>query len=153
MKIATEPLDDNEDRIRILSVRVADSTVGLKMFKVADKKSGKVFIARAVDSLDAISKVARVKDAYNVDVAYAAEKLWEKLKEAFNAEAATYDPKAYNSELGSIGPVERREVCRPNWWKYLRGDSFGASYSEVTEMIEREHHGERLATGVILFGS
>ncbi len=153
VNIATEPLDDNEDRIRILSVRVADSIVGSKMFKVTDRKTGKVHIARAVDSLDAISKVARVRDAYNVDVAYAAEKLWERLKKAFNEEAATYDPNAYNSKLGSVGPVERREVCRSNWWKFLKGDLLGADYREVTDMIERAHHGERLATGVILFGS
>lgn len=48
--------------------------------------------------------------------------LWERLVKAFNEESKTYDPKAYNSILGSVGDVNYREVCRPDWWKALGGE-------------------------------
>ena len=81
-----------------------------------------------------------------------AHELWLKLKEAFNAEAATYDPEAYDSELGSFGGVERREVMRSAWWAALNGDEYG-EYCVITSIIEALHHGEKLETGIILFGS
>lgn len=92
---------------------------------------------------------------------------------AFNEEARSYDPEAYDSILGSVGPLERREVCRPNWWKALGGETLIGSKSEdrgalvsgkgkqegfdnywaITHLIEEAHHGEHLETGVIYFGS
>jgi hypothetical protein len=82
----------------------------------------------------------------------AANELWLKLKEAFNAEAATYDPEAYDSVLGSIGEKERREVLRSAWWNHLNGDSYG-DYYVLTGIIEALHDGETLETGTIVFGS
>lgn len=81
-----------------------------------------------------------------------AHELWLKLKEAFNTEAATYEPEAYNSELGSIGAVEQREVMRSAWWELLDGDNYG-EYRVLTSIIEALHHGEKLETGEIIFGS
>lgn len=81
-----------------------------------------------------------------------AHELWLKLEEAFNKEAETYEPEAYNSNLGSVGEVERREVCRPNWFYELDGDKYG-EYGTMTSIIELLHHGEQLKTGKILFGS
>jgi hypothetical protein len=100
-----------------------------------------------------------------------AEILWNRLVVAFNEEAKTYDPESYSSILGSIGEVERREVCRPNWWKTLGGEALIQSqsedrgmivcgkveegfddYWEITHLIEEMHYGEHLETGVILFG-
>jgi hypothetical protein len=85
----------------------------------------------------------------------AAAIMWERLVAAFNEEAKTYDPEAYDSELGSIGEVEDREVCRSAWWDALGGDELiGAEYySAVTWLIESEHRGEQLETGWISFGS
>lgn len=99
--------------------------------------------------------------------------LWERLVKAFNEEAKTYDPKAYNSILGSVGDVNYREVCRPDWWKALGGEQLIGSKSEnrgwinlkkgvetgfddhwaITHLIEEEHYGEHLETGTIYFGS
>lgn len=102
--------------------------------------------------------------------------LWERLVAAFNEEAKTYDPEKYDSILGSIGEVEAREVCRPNWWGALGGEELIGSHYEnkqnrgwiskasgtapgysdywvITHLIEDEHHGEKLETGVIYFGS
>lgn len=81
-----------------------------------------------------------------------AHALWLKLQEAFDAEAATYEPEAYTSRLGSVGEVEQREVLRSDWWETLNGDSYG-DYGELTLIIEFLHHGETLETGKILFGS
>ncbi len=81
-----------------------------------------------------------------------AHELWLKLKEAFNAEAATYNPEAYDSKLGSVGEVERREVLRSRWWDELSKYE-EQEYREITSIIEVLHHGERLETGTILFGS
>jgi hypothetical protein len=61
--------------------------------------------------------------------------LWERLAMAFNEEAETYDPESYSSILGSIGDVERREVCRPNWWKDLGGEGLIHSQSDNRGMI------------------
>lgn len=63
-------------------------------------------------------------------------------------------------------------MCRPNWWKTLGGEELIGSRSEnrgiiqdrkvesgydvywaITHLIEEEHHGERLETGIIYFGS
>lgn len=98
--------------------------------------------------------------------------LWERLVHAFNEEAKTYDPESYDSSLGSIGEVENREVCCPNWWKTLGGEELIGSRSEdrgmivsgrvddgysdywvITHLIEEEHDGEKLETGRIHFGS
>lgn len=100
-----------------------------------------------------------------------AEVLWERLVAAFNEEAENYDPEA-SSLLGSIGEVDCREVCRPNWWKALGGEELIQSHSEdrgliqngrvedgyedywaITHLIEEAHYGEQLETGKILFGS
>lgn len=81
-----------------------------------------------------------------------AHELWLKLKDAFNAEAATYDPEAYDSKLGSVGEVERREVLRTIWWDEL--SEYGEyEYDDITSIIEVLHHGEKLETGTIIFGS
>ena len=101
-----------------------------------------------------------------------AEILWERLVKVFNEEAKTYDPEAYESSLGSVGNVERREVCRPDWWRTLGGEALIQArsddrglifngkvddgfddYWEITHLIEEAHYGEQLATGKILFGS
>lgn len=81
-----------------------------------------------------------------------AHKLWLKLKDAFNKEAAGYDPDLYFSRLGSIGRKECREVMRSLWWETLNGDKYG-DYDQLTAIIEILHHGEDLQTGKILFGS
>ena len=63
-------------------------------------------------------------------------------------------------------------MCRPNWWKALGGETLIGSRSEnrgviragkveqgfddywvITHLIEDEHHGEKLETGTIYFGS
>ncbi|CDG03729.1 hypothetical protein [Lactococcus lactis] len=99
--------------------------------------------------------------------------LWERLKKEFNEEAKNYDPEEPNGILGSVGEVECREVCRPDWWKSLGGEKLIQSqasrsrglivtgevedgfddYWEITHLIEDEHYGEQLETGKILFGS
>ena len=89
-----------------------------------------------------------------------ADKLWELLKTAFNEEAehyvqAEFHPFTWQSKLGSIGPIESREVMRSAWWDYLEaGKLFGEeNYDRLTRIIEREHCGEQLETGKISFGS
>lgn len=82
-----------------------------------------------------------------------AEILWERLVKEFNDEAETYNLEAYESLLGSIGPVEDREVMCSKWWQFVDGYLFDVDYNEITWMIEREHNGEKLATGRIHFGS
>ncbi|WP_054638927.1 hypothetical protein [Lactococcus fujiensis] len=57
-----------------------------------------------------------------------ADILWERLVAAFNDEAkhykTLYAENGYGeSRLGSIGPVEDREVCRPDWWRELGGEA------------------------------
>lgn len=99
--------------------------------------------------------------------------LWERLVDAFNEEAKTYDAEHPDSPLGSVGDVYCREVCRPNWWKALGGEELIGSksenrgvvtlgkgkqegfddYWEITHLIEEAHHGEHLETGIIYFGS
>ena len=81
-----------------------------------------------------------------------AHELWLKLKDAFNAEASTYNPDAYDSKLGSVGKVERREVLRSAWWDELSEYS-EEEYCDITSIIEILHHGEKLETGTIIFGS
>lgn len=75
-----------------------------------------------------------------------------KLKDAFNAEAATYDPEAYDSNLGSVGAVDRREVLRTRWWDELSTYAED-EYDDITSIIEVLHDYEVLETGRILFGS
>jgi len=75
--------------------------------------------------------------------------------------------------LGSIGEVEHREVCRPDWWSALGGEGLIGSHSDhnrgwrrkgetddkyddywvITPLIEEEHQGEKLESGTIYFGS
>ena len=81
-----------------------------------------------------------------------ANKLWLKLKEAFNKEGADYDPALCNSILGSVGSKECREVMRSLWWAALNGDEYG-DYDQLTAIIEMLHDGEDLQTGTIRFGS
>jgi len=81
-----------------------------------------------------------------------AHNIWLKLKDAFNKEAQTYVYGEYESELGSVGVASRREVLRSLWWDLFEGDSLG-DYDEITFIIELLHHGEKLETGTILFGS
>lgn len=81
-----------------------------------------------------------------------AHELWLKLKEAFNAEAEIYNNKMYQSKIGSVGPIERREVLRSMWWDFVDGDSYG-DYRVLTNIIEMLHDGEQLETGIIYFGS
>ena len=82
-----------------------------------------------------------------------AHKLWLKLKDVFNDEAKGYDPNNYDtSKLGSVGPVGRREILRHEWWDILDGNNYGDYYT-ITRIIEALHHGEKLETGIILFGS
>ncbi len=81
-----------------------------------------------------------------------AHELWLKLKAAFNAEAATYEPEAYDSKLGSVGETDRREVLRSRWWDEL-SEYAEDEYHDITSIIEVLHHGERLETGTIIFGS
>ncbi len=88
----------------------------------------------------------------NAETYRKAHELWLKLKDAFNAEAATYDPEAYDSRLGSVGETDRREVLRTRWWDEL-SEYDENEYREITSIIEVLHHGESLETGTILFGS
>lgn len=93
------------------------------------------------------------RETENIDEAIRkAHELWLKLEDRFNREAKGYDPELYQSRLGSVGDVERREVLRSAWWDVLDGDDYG-DYDVLTLIIEFLHHGEKLATGTILFGS
>ncbi len=99
-----------------------------------------------------IGTLVEICGATNPDTYRKAHELWLKLKAAFNAEAATYDPEAYDSALGSVGSKNRREVLRTSWWDEL-SDLDESYYSEVTIIIEILHDYEDLETGKILFGS
>lgn len=88
----------------------------------------------------------------NPDDVRKAHEIWLRLRDAFNKEAKGYDPDLFISRLGSVGEVERREVMRSAWWDVLGGDALG-DYDTLTGLIEMLHHGERLETGTILFGS
>jgi len=72
-----------------------------------------------------------------------AHALWLKLKEAFNKEAAHYDPETNTSKLGSIGNKANREVLRSMWWAALEGNKYG-DYDKLTSLVESLHNGERL---------
>lgn len=109
-----------------------------------------------------------------------ADILWERLVDAFNGEAIHYavtytEEKGFGeSIIGSVGSIEDREVCRPNWWRELGGEElinssstyndrqiFGPGvsmdgfddYWAITHLIENAHEGEQLKTGRIWFGS
>lgn len=97
-------------------------------------------------SLDEITDGATDND-YKV-----AHELWLKLKDAFNAEAEIYNNKMYQSKIGSVGPIDKREVLRSMWWDFVDGDSHG-DYRKITGIIEMLHDGEKLETGAIYFGS
>lgn len=97
-------------------------------------------------SLDEITNGATDKD-YEV-----AHKLWLKLKDAFNKETELYNNKLYQSKLGSVGPINKREVLRTMWWDFVDGDSYG-DYRTIINIIEMLHDGEELETGIIYFGS
>ena len=99
-----------------------------------------------------IGTLAGITGVTNPDTYRKAHELWLKLKAAFNAEAAGYNPDLFFSRLGSVGKVDRREVLRSAWWELLDGDSYG-DYDELTRIIEILHGNEKLETGRILFGS
>lgn len=99
-----------------------------------------------------VGSVAGKTGVTNPETYRKAHELWLKLKDAFNAEAATYNPEAYNSNLGSVGKVERREVLRTRWWDEL-SDYGESEYYDITSIIEVLHDYEVLETGRILFGS
>ena len=99
-----------------------------------------------------VGSLVKMTGIKNPETYRKAHELWLKLKDAFNAEAESYNPERYDSRLGSGGPVERREVLRSAWFDLLNGDSFG-DYGELTIIIEILHDHEKLETGRILFGS
>ncbi len=99
-----------------------------------------------------IGSVAEKTGVTNPETYRKAHALWLKLKDAFNAEAKTYNPEAYDSKLGSVGKVERREVLRTRWWDELSEYDEDEYYS-ITSIIEVLHDHEKLETGRILFGS
>lgn len=99
-----------------------------------------------------VGSVAGKTGVTNPETYRKAHELWLKLKDAFNAEAATYDPEAYDSKLGSVSKVERREVLRTSWWDEL-SEYAEDEYYDITRIIEVLHDYEVLETGRILFGS
>ena len=90
-----------------------------------------------------VCSIAELTKETNPETYRKAHALWLKLKDAFNAEAKTYNPEAYSSKLGSVGKVERREVLRSAWWDELSEYS-EEEYSDITSIIEILHHGEKL---------
>lgn len=99
-----------------------------------------------------IGTVAKWTGVTNPDTYRKAHDLWLKLKDAFNAEAATYEPEAHESVLGSIGKVGKREVLRTSWW-YKLSEYAEEEASDIISIIELLHYNEKLETGRILFGS
>lgn len=99
-----------------------------------------------------VCSIAELTKETNPETYRKAHTLWLKLKDAFNAEAKTYDPEAYSSKLGSVGEVGRREVLRSAWWDEL-SEYAEDEYHKITSIIEILHHGEQLETGTIIFGS
>lgn len=99
-----------------------------------------------------VCSIAELTKETNPESYRKAHTLWLKLKDAFNAEAKTYDPEAYSSKLGSVGEVGRREVLRSAWWDEL-SEYAEDEYHKITSIIEILHHGEQLETGTIIFGS
>lgn len=102
-----------------------------------------------------INSLVEISGTSDPDVYRAAHVLWLRLKDAFNAEAEYYDEEQEVDEnycLGSIGPVEEREVLRAAWFNTLDGDKLG-DYEELTSIIEALHDRERLETGMICMGS
>lgn len=99
-----------------------------------------------------IGSLAEITGITAPDAYRKAHTLWLKLKQAFNEEAKTYDPEAYDSELGSVGSVDRREVLRTRWWDLL-SEYPEEDYYHITRIIEALHSYEKLETGTILFGS
>lgn len=99
-----------------------------------------------------VCSIAELTKETNPEIYRKAHALWLKLKDAFNAEAKTYNPEAYSSKLGSVGEVERREVLRSAWWDEL-SEYAEDEYYKITSIIEMLHHGEQLETGTIIFGS
>lgn len=95
--------------------------------------------------------LAEITEVTNPETYRKAHKLWLKLKDAFNKEAETYDPEAYNSKLGSVGNVERREGLTAEWW-YELSDYEDEERDDIVCIIEVLHCGEKLETGIILFG-
>lgn len=95
--------------------------------------------------VETLAEITGVEDEQLYRKAHA---LWLKLKAAFNEEAVTYDPEAYDSRLGSVGSKECREVLRTRWWDEL--SNYGEDdYYDITRIIECLHHGEKLETGII----
>ena len=96
--------------------------------------------------------LAKITGVTDEDTYRKAHELWLKLKDEFNAEAKTYVPTAYNSKLGSVGDIKRREVLRACWWDTL-SNLDEEDYYGITRIIEVLHDYEDLETGRILFGS
>lgn len=96
--------------------------------------------------------IAKITGVTDENTYRKAHELWLKLKDAFNAEAETYEPTAYNSRLGSVGDIKRREVLRTRWWDELSNYN-EEEYDDITSIIEVLHDYENLETGKILFGS
>lgn len=103
-------------------------------------------------SKNMVCSIAELTKETNPETYRKAHALWLKLKDAFNDEAKTYDPEAYSSKLGSVGEVARREVLRSAWWDEL-SEYAEDEYYKITSIIEILHHGEKLETGTIIFGS
>ncbi|QDK70727.1 hypothetical protein [Lactococcus protaetiae] len=55
---------------------------------------------------------------------------WERLVAVFNEEAKIYGPEDYNSPLGLIGGVSCQEVCRPQQWAALGGETLIGSHHD-----------------------
>ena len=108
--------------------------------------------------------LAEISGTDNPEVYRVAHELWLKLKDAFNAEAEWYDENLCDSDqeaywddygyLGSVGPVEEREVMRGAWFDTVDEDGkYAKLYEPLTSIIEALHHHEKLETGTIFFGS
>lgn len=117
---------------------------------IANMNTPRIFRGWSAEPMT-LAQITGTTSEQNYSMAHA---LWLKLKDAFNAEAKDYkaDCSTYRSALGSVGEIDRREVCRSDWWNTLDGDRYG-DYDKLTLIIEILHSGEQLETGKISFGS
>jgi hypothetical protein len=94
------------------------------------------------------------KENLHIDEVYEiADKAWEILKTEFNKEVQYFEEYSW---IGSIGTVDRREVCRGSWYDFVNDqcpEIDDKYYWPITSIIEEEHGGEWLETGMIMFGS
>ena len=110
-----------------------------------------------------------------LDVKIKTEETWAMLKTIFNSEAEDFNlfhaTRAiqtskfikFESRIGSIlvgefNPSEPqsnvREVMRQSWWTLTNPAGLNKQYQElITTIIEKQHRGEQLETGIIIFGS